>query len=151
MFYKAEQQKTKTAPIRVRQIVAVQYTDGGGVEGAAISQLGSNEVLTKALNHHQGPNKGSWEREGFLKDFKNVKVHGDGGEVGEGGEEGNCEKGFPDHAGREDHLERFGSRTGSDIISLFVEGGRWWWRGRGGSDSAGLITVTGSTAGASVS
>lgn len=122
--------------------MAVQYTDGGGVEGAAISQLGSNEVLTKALNHRQGPNKGSWEREGFLKDFKNVKVHGDGGEEGEGGD---CEKGFPDHAGWEDHLEWFGSRTGSDIISLFVEGGR------GGSDSAGLITVTGSTAGASVS
>lgn len=37
----------------------------------------------------------------------------------ERGEE-DCEKGFPDHAGREDRMEWFGSRTGSDIISLFV-------------------------------
>lgn len=74
----------KTAPIGVRQIVAVQYNEGGRERGAAISQLRSNEVLTKALNHQPGPNKGSWGG-GILRDFKNFKVHGDGGDEGEGG------------------------------------------------------------------
>lgn len=47
----------------IRQIVAVQYADGGvggggGKGGGAKSQLSSNKVLTKALGHQQGPNKG---------------------------------------------------------------------------------------------
>lgn len=49
-----------------------------------------------------------------------------------------------------DHMERFGSRKGSDIIIHGVGVGRWKFGGRGRSESAGL-TVTGSTASASAS